>query len=145
MNDFSRRLSARTAARALLLTVALALLGAAGCVYRINVQQGNFLDQKAIDQVTAGMTRSQVRLLLGSPMVSSAFDSDRWDYVYYFKPGRLKRPIERKVTVYFDGDKVTRLDQPEDQHSRVATGATPPPAEPAPANTPPPATTPATE
>jgi outer membrane protein assembly factor BamE len=147
MNDSSRRPGARSAAHALLLTAALTLLvGASGCVYRINVQQGNYLDQKAIDQVTPGMTRSQVRLLLGSPMVSSAFDSDRWDYVSYLKLGRLKKPTERKITVYFEGDKVTRIEVPQSEQSRVATGNAPSaPAEAAPATTRAPPTTPATQ
>src|SRR5688572_9091823 len=80
---FSLRLLARCA-----LLAALLALGA--CVYRINIQQGNFLDPKALEQLQAGMTRSQVRFLLGTPMVADAFDPDRWDYVYYFKRGRLR-------------------------------------------------------
>ena len=47
---------------------------ASGCVYRINIQQGNFLDQAAVEQVKAGMTRSQVRYLLGTPMVADPFE-----------------------------------------------------------------------
>jgi len=89
-------------------------LGAAasGCVYRINIQQGNFLDQAAVEQVKAGMTRSQVRYLLGTPMVADPFDKERWDYIYYLKKGRSRHVDSRRVTVYFDGDKVARLDKP---------------------------------
>jgi outer membrane protein assembly factor BamE len=89
-------------------------LGAAasGCVYRINIQQGNFLDQNAVEQVKAGMTRSQVRYLLGTPMVADSFDKERWDYIYYLKKGRSRHVDSRRVTVYFDGDKVARLDKP---------------------------------
>ena len=85
---------------------------AAGCVYRINIQQGNFLDQKAVDQVQNGMTRSQVRYLLGTPMVADSFDKARWDYIYYLKKGRSRHVDSRRVTVYFDGDKVAKLDKP---------------------------------
>jgi outer membrane protein assembly factor BamE len=85
---------------------------AAGCVYRINIQQGNFLDQTAVEQVKAGMTRSQVRYLLGTPMVADSFDKERWDYIYYLKKGRSRHVDSRRVTVYFDGDKVARLDKP---------------------------------
>ena len=85
---------------------------AAGCVYRINIQQGNYLDQKAVDQVKAGMTRSQVRYLLGTPMVADSFNKERWDYIYYLKKGRTRHLDSRRVTVYFDGDKVARLDKP---------------------------------
>jgi outer membrane protein assembly factor BamE len=85
---------------------------ASGCVYRINIQQGNFLDQGAVDQVKPGMTRSQVRYLLGTPMVADSFDKERWDYIYYLKKGRTRHVDSRRVTVYFDGEKVARLDKP---------------------------------
>jgi outer membrane protein assembly factor BamE len=87
-------------------------LFAAACVYRINIQQGNFLDQTAVDQVKAGMTRSQVRYLLGTPMVADSFNKERWDYIYYLKKGRSRHVDSRRVTVYFDGDKVAKLDKP---------------------------------
>jgi outer membrane protein assembly factor BamE len=105
-----------SAARRSLLALLLfaTLLGAAGCVYRINIQQGNFLDAKAVDQVVPGMARSQVRFLLGTPMVSSPFDSDRWDYVLYIKRGRIEKPEQRKVTVFFEGDQVTRVEREAD-------------------------------
>ncbi len=83
-----------------------------GCVYRINIQQGNFLDQAAVDQVKAGMTRSQVRYLLGTPMVADPFNKDRWDYIYYLKKGRSRHVDSRRVTVFFAGDKVATLDKP---------------------------------
>jgi len=57
----------------------------AGCVYRMNIQQGNYLEGRTVDQLQVGMTRSQVRYLLGTPMVPNAFDKERWDYLYYFK------------------------------------------------------------
>jgi outer membrane protein assembly factor BamE len=85
---------------------------ASGCVYRINIQQGNFLDQTAVEQVKAGMTRSQVRYLLGTPMVADSFNKERWDYIYYLKKGRNSHVDSRRVTVYFDGDKVAKLDKP---------------------------------
>ena len=85
---------------------------ASGCVYRINIQQGNFLNQGAVDTVKEGMTRSQVRYLLGTPMVADSFNKERWDYIYYLKHGRSRKVDSRRVTVYFDGDKVARLDKP---------------------------------
>ena len=99
--------------RPLFLAAGLAL-AATGCVYRINIQQGNFLDQAAVDQVKAGMTRSQVRYLLGTPMVADSFNKERWDYIYYLKKGRTRHVDSRRVTVYFDGEKVARLDKPSD-------------------------------
>jgi outer membrane protein assembly factor BamE len=98
-----------------LVLVALAtLLGAAmlgGCVYRMDVQQGNYLEGKTVDQLQVGMTRTQVRYLLGTPLVPDVFDKDRWDYLYFFRHGR-KRPAEpRRVVVYFKDDKVTRFER----------------------------------
>jgi outer membrane protein assembly factor BamE len=85
---------------------------ASGCVYRINIQQGNFLNQGAVDTIKPGMTRSQVRYLLGTPMVADTFDKERWDYIYYLKIGHSRHVDSRRVTVYFDGDKVAKLDKP---------------------------------
>jgi outer membrane protein assembly factor BamE len=95
----------------LLLASGLSLLGSA-CVYRINIQQGNFLDQAAVEQVKPGMTRSQVRYLLGTPMVADSFNKERWDYIYYLRKGRTRHIDSRRVTVYFDGEKVAKLDKP---------------------------------
>src|ERR1700682_6419224 len=94
----------------LLLASTLSLLGSA-CVYRINIQQGNFLDQAAVEQVKPGMTRSQVRYLLGTPMVADSFNKERWDYIYYLRKGRTRHVDSRRVTVYFDGEKVAKLDK----------------------------------
>jgi outer membrane protein assembly factor BamE len=95
------------------LSLVLCLAAAApACVYRINIQQGNFLDQAAVEQVKVGMTRSQVHYLLGTPMVADSFNKERWDYIYYLKKGRSEHVDSRRVTVYFDGDKVARLDKP---------------------------------
>jgi len=88
------------------------LLGVSACVHRIDIQQGNFLDKEDIDRVSVGMTRVQVRSLLGTPMVADPFDVSRWDYVYYFKKGRFHKPTRRHFIVYFDGtDKVARIER----------------------------------
>jgi outer membrane protein assembly factor BamE len=100
----------------LVATLLLAVLAVAGCVYRPNIQQGNLLDVEVVDQVTVGMTRSQVRYLLGTPMISDPFSPDRWDYVYTLKRGRQRGIDRAHFVVQFDGDKVSRvekLDLPE--------------------------------
>lgn len=84
------------------------LLG--GCVYRIDIQQGNVLEQDAIDQVEIGMSRSAVQFLLGTPMVADTFHNERWDYTYYLKRGRSRDVEQRWLVVYFDGDEVVRLE-----------------------------------
>ncbi len=96
-----------------LLCVALCA-SAPACVYRINIQQGNYLDQAAVNQVKEGMTRSQVRYLLGTPLAANPFTKDRWDYIYYLKKGRTRHVDSRRVTVYFAQEKVTRMDKPSD-------------------------------
>ena len=82
-----------------------------GCVYRMAIQQGNFLEPRVVNKLEVGMTRAQVRYLLGTPMVPSTFDSDRWDYLYYLKKGRVHGPIHRRLTVYFAADKVSRVEK----------------------------------
>lgn len=96
----------RLSRRALL--TALAAL-ATGCVYRVDVQQGNLLDDLDIEEVKPGMTRSQVRFLLGTPMVDDPFHTDRWDYVYYFRRGRSRREEKRWLIVTFADDKVADI------------------------------------
>lgn len=82
---------------------------AGGCVYRIDVQQGNLLDDSDVDAIKPGMTRSQVRFLLGTPMVEDAFHRDRWDYVYYLRKGRSRREEKRWLMVTFEDDKVSSI------------------------------------
>jgi len=93
-----------------LATALLSMLLSSGCVYRMTVQQGNFLDARQVVQVKEGMTRAQVRFLLGTPMLPDAFDRDRWDYLYYLKVGRLQKAEEQRLTVYFTDDKVSRIE-----------------------------------
>jgi len=83
----------------------------AGCIFRIDIQQGNLLDESAIDQVNIGMTRSQVRFLLGTPMVADSFHRNRWDYTYYFKEGKSKDVEQRWLIVHFDEDQVQRIEK----------------------------------
>lgn len=87
----------------------LVLSAAGGCVYQANLSQGNVLKQEDLDQVEVGMTRSQVRFLLGTPMIDDPFHEDRWDYVYFLKIGRDDAIYKRWVSIYFDGDKVREI------------------------------------
>ena len=92
----------------LALFVAAMLLG--GCVYRPDIQQGNLLRIEDIDEVTVGMTRSQVRYLLGTPMVSDPFAPHRWDYLYRLQHSRHRQVDSAHFVVYFEGDKVVRFE-----------------------------------
>lgn len=99
------------------LVLALLTFGAlSGCVHRIDIQQGNFLDSEDIDRVSVGMTRVQVRSLLGTPMVADPFASTRWDYIYYFKRGHSQKTDRRHFIVFFDSaDKVERIERAADK------------------------------
>ena len=92
-------------------TIVLAALTLLGCVFRIDIQQGNLLDDSDVDQVQVGMTRSQVQFLLGTPMVADSFHRDRWDYAYYFRRGRSPDAIRRWIVVYFENDRVARIER----------------------------------
>jgi outer membrane protein assembly factor BamE len=92
-------------------TLLVAGLWLAGCIYRIDIQQGNLLEARDVEQVQAGMTRSQVQFLLGTPMVADSFHRDRWDYTYYFRRGRSRDVERRWLVVYFDGDRVARVER----------------------------------
>ncbi len=93
------------------LLLGLLAAASAGCVYRMSIVQGNFLEGKTIDQVKVGMTRAQVRYLLGTPMVPDSFDKERWDYLLYFKQGHLKTPQQWHAIVYFQDEKVSKIDR----------------------------------
>jgi outer membrane protein assembly factor BamE len=95
---------------AIFATMALGCL-LSGCIYRMDIQQGNFLEGKSVDQLQVGMTRTQVRYLLGTPMVPDLFDKDRWDYLYYFRRGHLRPVAQRHLVVFFKDDKVARFER----------------------------------
>lgn len=77
--------------------------------YRMDVQQGNHVSQDMVAKLKPGMTRDQVRFVLGTPLITDPFHANRWDYVYRMeKRGDLKE--ERKLTVIFDGDKLVRVE-----------------------------------
>ena len=113
------RASARAALRVVPLALAAILLAACATVdryapswrslgvYKIDINQGNYLSQDAVDKLKVGMTQPQVKQLLGTPLVTSPFRADRWDYVYeYTRQGQVVE--HRNFTVYFAEGKVTR-------------------------------------
>jgi outer membrane protein assembly factor BamE len=77
--------------------------------YRIDIQQGNVVTQEMMAKVQPGMTRSQVRFALGTPLVTDVFHPDRWDYVYqYHKAGVLTE--QRRIVAVFKDDKLVRIE-----------------------------------
>jgi outer membrane protein assembly factor BamE len=85
----------------------LGLAALAGCslpgVYKIDIQQGNVVTQDMIDQLRPGMTRRQVRFIMGNPLISDTFHANRWDYLYSIQPGGGARQQER-VSLMFDAN-----------------------------------------
>lgn len=80
--------------------------------YKVDVVQGNFVSREQVEALQAGMGRQQVRDILGTPLVSSLFHADRWEYVF-----TLKRPgvdaQTRKLTVFFKGETLERFEGDE--------------------------------
>lgn len=97
------------------LSTAIALvfgyLSLTACVFQIDIQQGNYLDEDAVNQVEVGMSRSAVQFLLGTPMIADSFHQNRWDYPYYLRLGRSEEVIQQWVVVYFEDDQVARIDR----------------------------------
>jgi outer membrane protein assembly factor BamE len=96
---------------------ALSLALVAGCgvpripgitPYKPEIQQGNYLSQEIVAQVKPGMTREQVRFLLGTPLLTDIFHADRWDYVYWREGENGKRET-RKVALFFSDNKLERI------------------------------------
>ena len=94
-----------------ILLAGLAIVTLQGCVYRMDIPQGNRIDPALLDRLEMGMTRNQVRYILGTPVVDNLFRDDRWDYVYYFRAGRSKKPERRWLVVWFEEDTVIRVDR----------------------------------
>ena len=76
--------------------------------YKADVIQGNFVSKEQVEQLRAGMTREQVKALMGTPLLTSLFHADRWDYVFTLKRQGVQ-PQAYKYTVYFKGDALERF------------------------------------
>lgn len=96
--------------RTLFLILALQLAGCGWLApYRIDIQQGNFVSQDMVAQLKRGMTKEQVRFVLGTPLVTDIFHAERWDYVYLLdRPGQER--VQRRLAVFFEDGRLARLD-----------------------------------
>jgi len=95
--------------RLLLVASLLSLSACSSWVYRIDIPQGNYLEQRDIDKLQLSMTKAQVKFILGSPVVTDAFNADVWHYVYLFKSGRSDKYNARKefIITFKDNKLVT--------------------------------------
>jgi outer membrane protein assembly factor BamE len=99
-----------------ILSVAFAF-SAAACSYipnlsphRIEIQQGNFVSQEMVGQLKTGMTKDQVRFAMGTPLVADVFHGDRWDYVFVRQRANSREVEHRRISVYFEQDKLARIE-----------------------------------
>ena len=99
--------------RTLLISLAIGCLSACSFVgfpgvYKIDVEQGNIVTQEMADQLKPGMSRRQVRFILGTPLVEDSFNQDRWDYPYVKRNGPNVLS-ESRLTVFFEGDSLIEI------------------------------------
>lgn len=103
------------------LLLSLLVLGLSGCqiIYKLPTRQGNVIEQRDLNKLKPGMTREQVKFVMGTPLAATPFRDDRWDYVGYYKSprGEISR---RTVSVYFEGDQLARLEGAEDKKGASA-------------------------
>jgi len=92
-----------------LLFMIFALAISSGCVYRASISQGNLIKEEDLVQLEVGMTKNQVRFLLGTPMIDDPFSKQRWDYIYYLKLRREDASFKRWVSVFFEDDIVSEI------------------------------------
>lgn len=118
--------------RLLFTAVFVTLLSACGFVgfpgvYKIDVEQGNIVTKEMADQLQLGMSRRQVRFILGTPLVEDTFNPDRWDYVYVKRNGDDILD-EQLLTVKFEGDTLTEIGGDYDPATRDTSDDAQPPA-----------------
>lgn len=93
---------------AILLTTCILLSGCFIKPYRFDLHQGNILPPDKVAQIQPGMSREQVRYLLGNPMLNDVFETDRWDYIYLERPGK-GRETRHHLAIFFDEGRVARV------------------------------------
>ncbi|MEW6981721.1 outer membrane protein assembly factor BamE [Colwelliaceae bacterium 6471] len=93
--------------RVIVIFFAVTLSACSSWVFRIDIPQGNYLEQKDIDKLQIAMTKEQVKFVLGSPVVVDAFENDTWHYVYRLKSGRSESlNTQKKFIIKFEDNKL---------------------------------------
>jgi outer membrane protein assembly factor BamE len=87
------------------IAVLLLAVTIAACVHRIDVQQGNYVTQDLVDRLKPGMTKAEVKGLLGTPLLADAFHGDRWDYYFSNVAGR-RSAEQARLSVFFKDEKL---------------------------------------
>lgn len=91
--------------------ISLCAAALSGCgLFRVEIQQGNFITNKQVSQLKEGMTKREVRYIMGTPLVVDPFhEKTRWDYVYSYSPDLGTEAEQRRVTLFFADDKLERI------------------------------------
>ena len=107
--DFSLHAATADPMRKLLPIIPFVLLtSACGIIYKQPIYQGNLLEKSAVDQLQSGQTKRQVAAMLGTPSIQDPFHAQRWDYTSTQRTDRLGHTEIKNLTLYFDGDALTR-------------------------------------
>ena len=94
----------------LVLPLAVAACGLRLTPHRIEIQQGNYVTQEMVAQLKPGMTRDQVRFVLGTPLVADIFHADRWEYVFVRQRADSREVEHRRISVFFQDNKLQRVE-----------------------------------
>jgi outer membrane protein assembly factor BamE len=79
-------------------------------VYRIDIPQGNIVNQEMVDQLQPGMNKRQVRFVMGTPLILDTFEPDRWDYLRSLETRRSKKRTQEHVSLFFENDRLVRIE-----------------------------------
>ena len=90
------------------IVVFLLSLAVAGCVYKIDIQQGNYVTQDLVERLKPGMTKAEVKTLLGTPLLADAFHANRWDYYFSNVAGR-RGEEKAKLSIFFENEKLVSV------------------------------------
>ncbi len=95
---------------AALLALGGVLAAGTGCVrsYQMEVQQGNVISAEQIEKINPGVSRDEVRFILGTPLIEDPFHAQRWDYFYSLDPGKGQPLAQHRLSIWFESDRVTR-------------------------------------
>jgi outer membrane protein assembly factor BamE len=95
-----------------ILSITLTSTACSNWIYRIDVPQGNFLDERDVKKLRIDMTKEQVIYVLGNPVVQDSFDDDTWYYVYDMKRGMRKRgeDFQKQMIITFEDERIVSIE-----------------------------------
>jgi outer membrane protein assembly factor BamE len=93
----------------LVLVAGCLIVTLSACVYKMDIAQGNRIPPQVLAQLELGMTRNQVRFLLGTPAIQDPYQPDQWYYIYYLKDDNGDQTVLRDMTLSFTDDVLTEI------------------------------------